>query len=428
MYNLFHTKKIEPLSKLSPTRLVCFLFLFFSFNSFAQVLSCTQSYLSYSGFIIPNYINSDLQSENENKSEETFPGAYQTTEYFPILKGKNIAIVANQTSLVEKTHLVDSLISAGILVKKIFCPEHGFRGTADAGEIVSSTTDKKTGLPIISLYGKNKKPSPEQLKGIDIVVFDIQDVGVRFYTYISTMHYVMEACAEKNIPLLILDRPNPNIHYIDGPVLKSSFKSFVGMHQVPLVYGMTIAEYAQMINGEGWLAKNVKCKLQIVKCKNYNHNTRYTLPVKPSPNLPNMRSVYLYPSLGLFEGTNVSVGRGTEFPFQVLGSPFLDSMLFHFIPKSSNGAKNPMYENKKCYGVDLRNSTDTVFTLKYIINMYKMSPNNETFFNPFFQKLIGTDEVIPLIKAGKTEAEIKTLWQNDLNKFKEIRKKYLLYP
>lgn len=360
-------------------------------------------------------------------SSQVIPAAELTFDYFSLLKNKNIGVVANQTSLIGNTHLIDSLLSSGICVKRIFCPEHGFRGNADAGENVQTSKDSKTGLPVISLYGKNKKPYPADLQGLDVVVFDIQDVGVRFYTYISTLHYVMEACAENNILLLILDRPNPNANYIDGPVLKKDFHSFVGMHKVPLVYGMTIAEYAQMINGEGWLSKKIKCNMQIVKCRNYTHLTKYSLPVKPSPNLPNMQSVYLYPSLGLFEGTNVSVGRGTPFPFQVIGNPFIDSTLFYFIPKSTIGAKNPIYQNKKCFGFDLRNSLDTVFTLKYIIKMYNLSSNKEAFFNPFFQKLMGTDEVIPLIKAGKTEEEMKALWQTDLNNFKEIRKKYLLY-
>jgi uncharacterized protein YbbC (DUF1343 family) len=360
-------------------------------------------------------------------SSQVIPAAELTFDYFSLLKNKNIGVVANQTSLIGNTHLIDSLLSSGICVKRIFCPEHGFRGNADAGENVQTSKDSKTGLPVISLYGKNKKPYPADLQGLDVVVFDIQDVGVRFYTYISTLHYVMEACAENNILLLILDRPNPNANYIDGPVLKKDFHSFVGMHKVPLVYGMTIAEYAQMINGEGWLSKKIKCNMQIVKCRNYSHSKKYNLLVKPSPNLPNMQSVYLYPSLGLFEGTNVSVGRGTPFPFQVIGNPFIDSTLFYFIPKSTIGAKNPIYQNKKCYGFDLRNSSDTVFTLKYIIKMYNLSSNKEAFFNPFFQKLIGTDEVIPLIKAGKTEEEIKALWQTDLENFKEVRKKFLLY-
>lgn len=358
---------------------------------------------------------------------QIIPAAERTSEYFPSLKGKNIAVVANQSSLVGQIHLIDTLINIGVCVKIIFCPEHGFRGTADAGEKIQTSKDIKTGLPIISLYGKNKKPYPADLQGIDIVVFDIQDVGVRFYTYISTLHYVMEACAENNVQLLILDRPNPISYYIDGPVLKPNYTSFVGMHPVPLVYGMTIAEYAQMINGEKWLSKKTNCNLQIVLCKNYTHKTKYNLPVKPSPNLPNMNSVYLYPSLGLFEGTNISVGRGTEFPFQVIGNPFLDSTLFNFVPKSIPGAKNPMYVNKKCFGFDLRKSTDSVFTLKYIIKMYQLSPNKENFFNPFFKKLIGNDNTILMIKEGKTEVQIKATWQPEIEIFKEIRKKYLLY-
>lgn len=355
------------------------------------------------------------------------PAAESTSEYFPALKGKNIAIVANQTSLIGNTHLVDSLIKYGILVKKIFCPEHGFRGNADAGELIVSTTDKKTGLPVISLYGKNKKPLPAQLENIDFVIFDVQDVGVRFYTYISTLHYVMEACAENNVPLILLDRPNPNGHNIDGPVLKSKFRSFVGMHNVPVVYGMTIGEYAQMINGEGWLAKGIKCKIQIIKCKNYTHHSVYNLPVRPSPNLPGMRSVYLYSSLGMFEGTSISVGRGTDFPFQALGHPKINSTMFSFIPVSKPGAKNPLYENIKCFGIDLRKSTDSTFTLKYVLEMYKLIPQKESFFNPLFNKLAGNDELIMQIKAGKSEKEIKDSWEKDLIDFRKIRKKYLLY-
>lgn len=356
------------------------------------------------------------------------PAAELTNEYYSKLTDKKIAIVANQTSLVGNTHLVDTLLSSGICVKKIFCPEHGFRGTADAGEIIVSSTDKKSGLSVISLYGKNKKPTLSDLQGIDIIIFDIQDVGVRFYTYISTLHYIMEACAENNVTLIILDRPNPNGYYIDGPVLKSKFKSFVGMHPVPIVYGMTIGEYAKMINGEGWLTKGEKCEMQIIPCKNYTHHSKYLLPVKPSPNLPNMQSIYLYPSLGLFEGTSISVGRGTEFPFQIIGCPSIDSTLFSFIPKSLQGAKNPLYENKKCFGFDLRNVSDSVFTLKYIIKMYQLFPQKSAFFNPFFQKLAGNDDLIIQLREGKSEDDIRNSWKNDLDKFKEIRKKYLIYP
>jgi uncharacterized protein YbbC (DUF1343 family) len=363
-----------------------------------------------------------------NSFAQVLPGANQTTEYFSLLAGKNVALVANQTSIIGSKHLVDTLLSSGISVKKIFCPEHGFRGTADAGENILTTKDIKTGLPVISLYGKNTKPALSDLQGIDLIVFDIQDVGVRFYTYISTLHYIMEACAENKITLLILDRPNPNAHYIDGPVLKSKYRSFVGMHAVPLVYGMTIGEYAKMINGEGWLPKGEKCDLKCVPCANYTHHSKYMISVKPSPNLPNMQSIYLYPSLGLFEGTCISVGRGTAFPFQVIGSPALDSTLFSFSPKSLSGAKNPLYEDKKCYGLDLRHSNDSVFTLKYIIYMYKLFPQKAAFFNPFFQKLAGNDELMLQIKEGKTEEDIRNSWKNDLEKFKEIRKKYLIYP
>ena len=358
---------------------------------------------------------------------QIIPASELTLEYFPLLKGKNIAVVANQTSMVENTHLVDTLITSGICVKKIFCPEHGFRGNADAGEVIQSSKDEKTGLQIISLYNKNKKPYPSDLQGIDIVVFDIQDVGVRFYTFISTLHYVMEACAENDVQLLILDRPNPNSYYIDGPVLNIKYRSFVGLHPIPIVYGMTIAEYAQMINGEGWLSKKVKCDLQIVLCKNFTHKTKYNLPVKPSPNLPNMRSVYLYPSLGLLEGTCISVGRGTDYPFQVIGNPLINSSYFCFVPQNKTGTKNLIFQNQKCYGFDLRQSTDTIFTLKYLIKMYNLYPDKESFFNSFFQKLIGNDNTILMIKEGKTEEQIKNSWQPELKIFNEIRKKYLLY-
>jgi uncharacterized protein YbbC (DUF1343 family) len=384
-------------------------------------MSMFQTGFKYSAFLLFLFFEISAFSQ-------IIPAAELTTEYFPKLAGKKIALVANQTSMVGSTNLVDTLMHSGICVKKIFCPEHGFRGIADAGEVINSSTDKVTGLPVISLYGKNKKPTLSDLQGIDIVVFDIQDVGVRFYTYISTLHYVMEACAENNIPLLILDRPNPNSHYIDGPVLKPKYRSFVGMHTVPLVYGMTIGEYAKMINGEGWLAKGEKCDLQCIPCANYTHHSKYRLPVKPSPNLPNMQSIFLYPSLGLFEGTCISVGRGTDFPFQVIGCPGIDSTLYSFTPKSIPGAKNPFYENKKCFGFDLRNTNDSVFTLTYIINMYKLFPQKAAFFNPFFQKLAGNDELILQIKGGMSEEDIRNSWKVDLDKFKEIRKKYLIYP
>ncbi|MCX6295522.1 MAG: DUF1343 domain-containing protein, partial [Bacteroidetes bacterium] len=285
-----------------------------------------------------------MQIENPVKTiNDLKVGADRTTEYLPLLKGKTVAVVANQSSLIKNTHLVDSLISIGVNVKKVFCPEHGFRGLVDAGENVANVKDPKTGLSIISLYGKNKKPSTADLKDVDIVIFDIQDVGVRFYTYLSTLHYVMEACAENNKQLIVLDRPNPNGYYIDGPVLEDAYKSFLGLHPVPIVYGMTIGEYAQMINGEGWLKAGVKCKLKVIPIVGYTHKDLFELAVRPSPNLPNMSSVYLYPSLGLFEGTIVSVGRGTDLPFQVIGHPTLTKTNYTFTPQPKPGAMEPKY-------------------------------------------------------------------------------------
>ena len=287
-------------------------------------------------------------------SDEVRVGAEDVPSYLPLIQAKKVAIVANATSVVKGTHLVDTLLTLGVEVKRVFAPEHGFRGKADAGEHVNDEVDAATGLPIISLYGKNKKPSKEQLTEIQAVVFDIQDVGVRFYTYLSTLHYVMEACAENDIPLIVLDRPNPNGFYIDGPMMESGFESFVGLHPVPLVYGMTIGEYAQMINGEGWLANGASCDLTVVKCQAYDHEILYELPIPPSPNLPNMSSVYLYPSLALFEGTVVSVGRGTDFPFQVVGHPDFEPGPFRFTPAPNEGAKYPKLEGVKCKGLDLR--------------------------------------------------------------------------
>ncbi|MFL5727918.1 MAG: exo-beta-N-acetylmuramidase NamZ domain-containing protein, partial [Cytophagaceae bacterium] len=341
-------------------------------------------------------------------------GADQLSEYVPLLKNKNVALVVNQTSVIGKTHLVDSLLSLKVGIKKIFSPEHGFRGTADAGEKVGNETDAKTGLPIISLYGKNKKPSAESLAGIDIVIFDIQDVGARFYTYISTMHYVMQACAENNKTLLILDRPNPNGYYVAGPVLDMKCKSFVGMHPIPIVHGLTIAELAGMINGEKWLDSAKVCTLQIVKVKNYSHKDRYSLPVKPSPNLPNDQAIRLYPALCLFEGTNISVGRGTEFPFQVIGSPNKSNGTFKFTPKSIEGmAKNPTYENQLCYGTDLRNlyPESSVFTLKWLLEYYHKASDKEKFFNDFFKNLAGNTVLKEQIKKGMTEDQIKKTWE-----------------
>lgn len=360
-------------------------------------------------------------------------GAEQTANYLPELTNKKVGIVANHTSMVKNTHLVDSLMSLKVNIAKVFSPEHGFRGKADAGEKVNSNLDSKTGLPIVSLYGKNKKPSVDQVSDLDVLIFDIQDVGARFYTYISTMHYVMEACAENNKKLIVLDRPNPNGHYVDGPILKEAFTSFVGMHPVPIVHGMTVGEYAKMINGEGWLKGGIKCDLTIIKVKNYNHTRRYQLPIKPSPNLPNMASVYLYPSLCLFEGTPISIGRGTPKPFQIVGHPLIKSEKYSFTPKSMEGAKSPKLQNEKCYGYDL-----TFFGKEYLkkqgklnlfwlIDIYINYPNKDDFFKKSFNRLAGTDQLQNQIKEGVSEQDIYKSWQTDLKQFKQTRKKYLLY-
>lgn len=363
------------------------------------------------------------------------PGAQFTYEYVPMLQGKRIGLLVNQTSMVSNKHLVDTLISLKLDVRKIYGPEHGFRGQADAGEKVKNSIDSATALPVISLYGNNKKPSQSDLDSIDIVIFDIQDVGVRFYTYISSLHYMMEACAERNIPMMILDRPNPNGHYIDGPILSSDYKSFVGMHPVPVVYGMTIAEYARMINGEKWLAGGIKCELIIIRNKAYNHQSLYSLPVKPSPNLGDADAIALYPSLCFFEGTVISVGRGTYEPFKLIGHPALDGKYsFSFQPVSIEGmSKEPPYKNQNCYGIDLRNYvSDSSFNrkqieLKWLIEMYKAYPDTSKFFNNFFDKLAGSSTLRNQILEGKTEEEIRMCWRRDLIKFNRIRRKYLLY-
>jgi uncharacterized protein YbbC (DUF1343 family) len=358
-------------------------------------------------------------------------GAEQTNLYVSDLKGKTVALVVNHTSMIGTTHLADSLLSLGIKIKTIFAPEHGFRGTADAGEHVTNGIDKKTGLPIVSLYGTNKKPSVAQLEGIDVVIFDIQDVGARFYTYTSTMHYVMEACAEQSKKLLILDRPNPNGHYVDGQVLNKKFASFVGLNPVPVVHGCSVGELAQMINGEGWLAGNKKCNLQIIKCLGYKHSTAYNPPIATSPNLPNLQSMLLYPSICLFEGTEVSVGRGTDKQFQVIGSPNSKNGSFTFTPEDKPGAKNPPQKGKLCYGEDLSqiDARKQAFTLKYIIEYYQKSNDKAKFFSSpsFFDKLAGSDTTRKQIMAGMTETQIRASWKVDLDKYKTIRKKYLLY-
>lgn len=363
-------------------------------------------------------------------------GANQTEKYIYKLNKKSIGIVANQTSVMfnedgSYTHLVDSLHKLKLNIKRVFAPEHGFRGDADAGEHVRNGFDNRTGLSIISLYGKNKKPSLNYLKDIDIMVFDIQDVGVRFYTYISTLHYIMEACAENKIPLIILDRPNPNGDYVDGPVLDLKYKSFVGMHPIPIVHGMTIGEYAKMINGESWLSGKLKCDLSVIKITNYSHSTLYEPPIPPSPNLPNYKSIRLYPSLCLFEGTSISVGRGTDNQFQIYGSPELNPMIYNyqFKPLPNRGAKNPKHQNKLCYGENLKNSKiKKGIQLNFILRAYENSKNKSQFFNDFFFKLSGNQTLIDDIKIGFKEIDIKNKWSEAIKSYNKMRQPYLLYP
>lgn len=369
------------------------------------------------------------------EKKEIIVAAARTDEYFKILKGKNIALLVNQTSMVDSSHLVDLLNENKFNIKRIFAPEHGFRGKADAGEKIKNGKDSKTGIPIISLYGKRKKPLPADLKGIDLVVFDIQDVGARFYTYISTMHYVMEACAENGVEFLILDRPNPNGHYVDGPIRAQAQKSFVGMHPIPIVHGMTVGELAQMILGEGWLKGHPNLDLKIVKCKNYDHETFYELPVKPSPNLPNSRSIYLYPSLCLFEGTDISVGRGTDKQFQIYGAPLSSIGDYEFSPEPKEGAKHPKHNGKRSKGFDLSQipledlQSQKQLNLTYLLDMYKAYPRKSSFFNKnkFFDKLSGTRTLRKQIQAGKSEATIRASWEKGLEEFKNSRSQYLLY-
>ena len=384
-----------------------------------------------------------LSSQNPNS---IIVGANQTAAYLPYLEGKNIGIIANQTSVIFKPksdstetkkfnknshkHLVDSLLSLGVQVKKVFAPEHGYRGTTDAGEYVKNGVDIQTGLPIISMYGKNKKPNIKTLKDLDVVIFDVQDVGARFYTFTSTLHYMMEACAEANITVIVLDRPNPNGHYVDGPILDLKYSSFVGMHPVPIVHGMTVGEYALMINGEGWLSNGVTCDLKVIPVKNYNRKISYDLPILPSPNLPNSKSINLYPSLCLFEGTNVSVGRGTDQQFQVFGSPDLDPKIFEFkfVPEPKTGAKHPKHNLIQCYGQNLE-QTELLgkIQLEWLIKAYQNTADPSTFFNSFFTKLAGTTTLQKQIESGFSPELITKSWQKDLIDFKSIRSGYLLY-
>lgn len=361
------------------------------------------------------------------------PGANRLNMYKSLIEGKTVGIVANQTSMAGQVHLVDLLISEGIRPAVIFSPEHGFRDLADAGEKVSDGKDPQTGVPLISLYGSHLKPTPDDLKGLDVVIYDIQDVGARFYTYISTLHYVLEACAENNVRCIVLDRPNPNGFYFDGNLSDTLHRTFVSMDPVPVVHGMTPGEYAGMLNGEGWLRNGVKCDLTVIPCDNYTHSSYYELPVKPSPNLPNQTAVYLYPSICFFEGTTLSLGRGTSFPFQVYGSPDLPDRGFSFTPDSVQGAKNPPLRGIKCYGKDLRNAIEDNLVpspglhLEWIIEAYTDFPDKDKFFTPYFDVLAAGPTLREQIQSGMSADEIKATWKEGLEKFGKIRSKYLLY-
>ncbi len=378
-------------------------------------------------FLFIVWIASGISSQAQTSKAVT--GAEQLELLLPKLSGKRVGLVVNQTSVVKKKHLADTLKLRGVNVVKALAPEHGFRGMAADGEPISDSVDAKTGIRLVSIYGKNYKPTAQQLAEIDILIFDIQDVGARFYTYISTLHYVMEACAENGKSLIILDRPNPN-GYVDGPVLQPEFKSFVGMHPIPVVHGLTIGEIAQMINGEGWLTGKKKCSIDIIKLKNWKHTDTYSLPIRPSPNLPNDQAIRLYPSICFFEGTVISVGRGTPMAFQALGNPELTNMSFTFTPVSIKGVTNsPPQENKLCHGIDLRTvPVPRKIDLHYLLDFYKAYPDKEKFFIPYFEKLAGTNVLRQQIKDGLTEEQIRLSWKPELDKYKEMRKKYLLYP
>lgn len=396
--------------------------------SFLLIISCANGSQKEKTKVVESAPDATLQ--------KIVVGANQTSLYLPLMRDKKVGIVANNTSVVFKddgtyTHLVDSLLALDIKVQKIYSPEHGFRGEADAGEHVVGNKDTTTGLPIVSLYGDSRKPGKKQLEGIDLMVFDIQDVGVRFYTYTSTLHLVMEACAESNIPLIVLDRPNPNGSYVDGPMLDEENSSFLGLVPIPLVYGLTIGEYATMLNGEKWLKEAVQCDVTVIPLKNYTHQSSYSLPIRPSPNLPNDQSIALYPSLGLFEGTHVNAGRGTEFQFQRFGAPFLDKEFFTFTytPKPNFGSKDPKHNGELCYGRDLSQITPPKkVDLRWIIEAYTHSNDKSKFFRTSsFTKHAGTATLQKQIESGLSAEEIRKSWQQDLDNFKEIRKKYLLY-
>lgn len=363
------------------------------------------------------------------------PAAHNLGQYLPKLMGKKIGLVVNQTATIGRTHLVDTLLQLGVEIEAIFAPEHGFRGEAEAGASIQDGRDAKTGIRVISLYGQKKKPFSADLGAIELMVFDLQDVGARFYTYISTLHYVMEACAEHSLDLMVLDRPNPNGHYVAGPVLDTAFRSFVGMHPIPVVHGMTMAEYARMINGEGWLAGGIQCRLLLVRMLDYNHKSIYQLPIPPSPNLPNMHAVYLYPSICFFEGTQLSLGRGTDKPFQQIGAPWYKKGNARFKPVAIPGkALNPPFKDQWCQGLDLSAEPLSKWQymgdieLSWLLDFYKSSPDKSTFFIPFFDKLAGSDALRKAIISGKSEQEIRQSWEANLQAFKLVRKKYLIYP
>ena len=401
---------------------------------------------------LPPQVNKNLQKQAAADKTTIVPGAERLETYLPLLKGKSVAVFANQTSMVNNSHLVDTLIKCGIKVIKIFGPEHGFRGDADAGEQVGDMKDKKTGLPVISLFGKHKKPTPEDFSDVDILLFDIQDVGVRFYTFISSLEYYLEAALENNVPLLILDRPNPNGFYVDGPVLDRQFKSFIGMQPIPVVYGMTVGEYALLLAGEKWLSPKANAaytnplppnsstdkvfQLRVIPCKNYDHNSKYILPIPPSPNLQTMQAIYLYPSTCFFEGTLLSEGRGTEAPFQIFGHPLLPDNLYSFTPKPTAGAKNSKCFYQKCYGWYIAGNNEAILKklgntlqLKYLLDAYQLFPGKDSFFlkNNFFNHLAGNGLLMEQVKQHATESTIRSSWEPALSNFKAIRKKYLLY-
>jgi len=414
----YSNDKISPSFRLKYTKVLCLKSIFF-----VLISSC-----SFGQSIENTFVEIDLVDPVENA---IVVGAQKLDVVLPLLKNKSVGIVGNQSSLVDGVHLVDTLLHAGVKVMRVFSPEHGFRGDADAGEYISNQQDKKTGLSIVSLYGKNKKPTVSQLAGIDVLLFDIQDVGVRFYTYISTLHYMMEACAENDIALIILDRPNPNGHYVDGPILELAFKSFVGMHPVPIVHGMTIAEYAQMINGEKWLTDEVQCDLTVVSCNNYKHNRPYSLPVPPSPNLRSDISIQLYPSLCLLEATTVTVGRGTAGPFERYGHPDFSKTEFSFTPKPGPGSKNPKHKNKLCNGFDLDKTAYKrmhQLDLSFILNAKKQL-GEKVFVNrsKFFNLLAGSDVLLQQVQSGMSADEIRATWKSGLEEFDLVRAKYLIY-